>query len=624
MTSLAKAVFISLRDHLRPLLAYHLLFTVLASALLLPAMGWALSSWLRNVGRPLVTTVDALNLLLTPAGLAWIYASMVAVLTLLYLQQAGMMLMAFDRRGSHAHQAMVAFRQTLHRLPALLSLAMIQVACHLAMIVVVLLCLDWLYQGMLGHLDAYYVRRVRPMEFWVFIASCLPIIGTWAALAGRQLLHWWLALPCLILEKLSAPAALKRSHALTHGNLSGMAAAVISMLAIILGLPWAISFAFGSMLSPLLAQLPENHSLVVSVMLIVVTLVTLITLAVAFAAIALNALLATCLYLDRAHSLPHLQPPPRDAHPGRLAWSVEAAAVIFALSQAWLMLESHEINDDVSVIAHRGSSWTAPENSLSAVRLAADEGADQVEVDVRLSADGVAVLSHDSSLRRLTGDERRIADLDWQTLARMDIGSSFNHTFMGEPLARLDQALAEVRGKAGLIIELKPSGGNEHQLLDAVMKALHAERDWRRRCRNRGEDFLARHICGNPAIFEDVWLATLSYHQLIQINRQAPEARTLLLAEWALPGGLPRHRFQALGLNHARIDTEEIERAHFAGNKLYAWTVNDQSRMARLIDMGVDGIITDRPDLLHHLLVERQRMGDGELLMLKLRHWLSS
>ncbi|MFP3442749.1 glycerophosphodiester phosphodiesterase family protein, partial [Pantoea sp. SIMBA_133] len=71
------------------------------------------------------------------------------------------------------------------------------------------------------------------------------------------------------------------------------------------------------------------------------------------------------------------------------------------------MVERQELNDEVEVIAHRGSSEVAPENSLSAIRQALEDGADQIEIDVRLSADGSVVLSHDATLQRLAGDPRR-------------------------------------------------------------------------------------------------------------------------------------------------------------------------------------------------------------------------
>ncbi|ALM52755.1 glycerophosphodiester phosphodiesterase family protein [Halomonas huangheensis] len=623
MMPLVRDVLASLRDHLRPLLAGHLLFTLLASGLLIPAMAWALAGWLSRVGQPLITSADALDLLLSPWGLLWVYGTFVLILSLLYLQQACMMQITLSPRSHHAQQAFVSLWLAVHRLPWLVVLSMIQVACHLLMLTLMIYLVTQLHHALLGELDPYYVRRVRPPAFWYFIAYSLPLVGTWLIIAGRLLVRWWLALPCVVLERVTPVVALKRSMELTRQDIPRLATAVFTTLVVILLLPSLTSMALSSLLGPLLTHLPENNALVIAVMLLIVSVVTLVTLAVAFAVIALNALLATCLYLRRAHRRPRPSAPPSDAHPGRLAWAVEVGVVIFALSQAILFIDRQDLRDNIQVIAHRGSSWAAPENSISAIRQALDDGADLVEIDVRLSADGVVVLSHDASLNRLIGDERRIADLDWTTMAALDVGTGFSHAYAGEPIASLQQALETARGRASLVIELKPERGDEKRLLDAVMSELYRERDWRVACRATAEDALQREQCGNPRIFEDSWLATLSYRQLVEIDRSAPEARSILLAEWSLPSALPRDRFDALGLRHSQIDHNEVERAHQADYQLFAWTVNQPGQMARLLDMGVDGIITDRPDRLAALLDERRQLGDGALLLLKLRHWLA-
>ncbi|MBY5986203.1 glycerophosphoryl diester phosphodiesterase membrane domain-containing protein [Halomonas sp. DP5Y7-2] len=622
--TLARDVFTSLSDHLRPLLAYHLLFTLFASALLLPTLGWLLAIWLEQVGRPLVTTADAVELLLSPLGFTWVFAFAAGLLTLLYLQQAGMMLVAVERQGSHARQALVALWQSLHRLPALATLACLQVAVHLSGVAILLACAHLVHDSLLSGLDAYYVRHVRPPAFWLYLSTLLPMVGLWLALAGRLYIRWWLALPSLVLEGLKPFAALRRSHALTVKRQGGLALVIFSMLTILLALPSAVSLVFSAWVGPLIANLPDISAVVIPTMLAVVTSATLLTLGVAFAIIVVNALLATCLYLRRAHRLPRPAPPPADAHPGRWAWGIEVGIVLFALSQAWMMVERQDIREQVHVIAHRGASMVAPENSMSAIRRAMDDGADVIEIDVRLAGDGTVVLSHDATLLRLAGDDRRIGELDWSELARLDIGASFAHAFAGEPLARLDRVLEEVRGRARLLIELKPERGQEEALIEAVLGDLQRERQQRLACRHDATDKLDRLVCGDPQLLQTSWLASLSYRQVQRINQLAPDARSLLLAEWALPGSLPYRHFNGLGLRHTQIDDDQLRRAHVSDKPLYAWTVNDPARMARLIDLGVDGIITDRPDLLTALLRERQAMSDAELMLTKLRHWLES
>ena len=95
-----------------------------------------------------------------------------------------------------------------------------------------------------------------------------------------------------------------------------------------------------------------------------------------------------------------------------------------------------------------------------------------------------------------------------------------------------------------------------------------------------------------------------------------------LLAQLILPGTLDRRGFDALGLRHNRLTDNEIRLARGYGYEIHAWTINDRARMSQLIDLGVDAIITDRPALLAELLDNRRELGDGALLLVKLRNWL--
>ncbi|ATJ82991.1 glycerophosphodiester phosphodiesterase family protein [Halomonas beimenensis] len=612
----------SLRDHLRPLVAYHLFFTLLASSLLLPAAGWTLAHLLGRFQRPLISNAVLLETLLTPGGLAWLLGAVGVTFLVLYLQQAGMTLVAVRPRDNHVHLAFDALWTCLRRLPSLSGLALLQVGSHLALLLPAVLALLTLHDRLLGDLDPYYVQQVRPPAFWQFVATALPLVLGWALAAASLYTRWHLALPVLILEGLSPRRALARSFHLTRGRGPGIAASILVLLAGIVALPLAAGALFDALFTPLLGHLPERRPVLVPAMLGYVGAYVLITLALAFVGIAANALMGACLYLRLAHREPRPPAPPPGAHPGRLAWAVELTVLLFALGQAWWIIHRFEIHETVTIIAHRGSSLEAPENTLAAIDRAMADGADVIEVDARLTADAAVVLHHDSTLSRLVGDDRRIADLDRAALEEMDVGSWFGDPFVGARIPGLDEALRRVRGRAGLMIELKPDPGRERRLVGRVLEVLATEAEARRRCRGRAPDGVRRAACGEPAVMRDISLATLSYSLLGEIERQAPEARTVLLAQLVMRGTLPRRGFDALALRHNRIDASEVRRAHHHGYRLYAWTINEPARMSRLIDLGVDGIITDRPDRLTRLLAERRRLGDGALMLVKLRNWL--
>ncbi|MBB3140665.1 glycerophosphodiester phosphodiesterase family protein [Halomonas organivorans] len=620
--ALSGDVLRSLKDHLRPLIAYHAFFTLLATGLLLPATGWGLAHLLARLDRPLISLAALLDILLTPTGLAWLMSTLGVGFLIIYLQQAGMTLVTVRPRDNHLHLAAEALWGSLRRLPALAGLVILQVGAQLLLLLPVVAALTGLHDRLLGDLDPYYVRQVRPPALWHYLATILPLVLGWALAAAFLYTRWHLALPSLILEDLGPRRALARSVQLTRGRRPGIAATIVVLLALIVAMPLLATTLFDALFTPLLGHLPLHRAVLLPAMLGYVVAYMLLTLAITFVGIAANALLGTCLYLRLAHREPRPPTPPPNAHPGRLAWAVEVAVLAFAIGQAWWVIDRDSLQERVTVIAHRGSSQLAPENTLPAIDRAIADGADLIEIDARLTADASVVLYHDSTLSRLVGDPRRIAALDRDTLDTVDVGSWFGDPFVGTRLPGLDEALARIRGRAGLMIELKPDAGRHAMLLRRVLAALDAEARERRRCRGKAPDGIARAACGDPALWSQVILATQVYSLLDEIARQAPEARRVLLAELAMRGSLPRGDFEVLALHHSRIDAAERRRARDEGYRLYAWTVNDPARMSQLIDLGIDGIITDRPERLNALLAERQRLGDGALMLVKLHSWL--
>ncbi|WP_404297040.1 glycerophosphodiester phosphodiesterase family protein [Halomonas sp.] len=622
LSQLSRDVLRTLRDHLRPLIVYHLFFTLLASLLLLPAVAWSLTRLLARFGRPVISNAELVDILMSVGGALWLLAAIGLTFLMLYLQQAGMILVSARPRDNHVRLAFEALWWTLRRLPQLAALVVVQVGVHLLLVLPVAFAIAWLYGLFLGGLDPYYIQRVRPPALWQFLAIGMPLAITWATIAATLYFRWILALPLVALEGLWPRQALARSHRLTHGRKGPIAVAVISLLLVIIALPLLVTQFFDRLFTPMLWWLPERNAVLVPATLAYLTAYVLLTLAITFVGIAANALLSACLYLRLAHREPQPAPPLGDAHPGRLAWALELGVIAFALSQAWLIVNSFELRDEVAVIAHRGSSMDAPENTLSAVEQALADGADIVELDVRLTADGEVVLFHDRSLTRLTGDRRNLGEVTREELATFDVGSWFGDAFQGERIPGLDDALVAVRGRGALMIDMKPDPGREVALVEAVIATLHEEAARRRRCLDEAADARGAAACGTPDVIGEMRLATMSAALVEETRAREPELKVTLLAQLILPGTLDRRGFDALGLRHNRITQNEIRLARHYGYEVHAWTINDRARMSQLIDLDVDAIITDRPAMLAELLNDRRELGDGALLLVKLRNWL--
>lgn len=623
LNHLGYALLKTLRDHLRPLIAYHLLFTILATALVVPALAWAAQAILTSLNRIVITNEALISLLFSPLGLIVMLVGLGFTFLLLYWQQTGMLMVAVKPKNNHYQLALDALWRSTMRLPALAGLVVLQVGAHLLLLAPFMAGIAWLYQLWLGGLDPYYLQRVRPPALWYFIASASALLAVWATLAAWLYLRWLLALPLVALEHYRPYPALKQSVVLTRGWHRSIGLAVLSLLVMIVALPFMATWLFDLLFTPLLWWLPERTAILIPAMLAYLTGYILVTLTLTFLGVAANALLTACLYLQLAYR--EERPPPRaaTAHPGRGAWVIELSVILIAALQAWWILTSFELRDNVAVIAHRGSSMVAPENTLAAVEQALKDQADYVEIDVRLTADNHVMLYHDRTLARLTGDTREFGDLTRAELERFDVGSWFGDAYQNEAIPGLDETLQWVRGRAPLMIDMKPLPGQELTLAQAVLEVLAAETDHRYRCWADQENALMGIAnCGVPNALLEMRIATMSPETLHYIKQQAPDLRVTLLAQLILPGNLDRRSFDALGLRHNRITRQEVRLAALYGYEIHAWTVNDPARMSTLIDLGVDAIITDYPDRLHQLMEERRRLSDGALMLVKLRNWL--
>ena len=239
-------------------------------------------------------------------------------------------------------------------------------------------------------------------------------------------------------------------------------------------------------------------------------------------------------------------------------------------------------------IAHRGAGKLAPENTLAAFRLGAQHGYRMFECDAKLSADGVPFLMHDATLARTTNARERLAaqasmtggDHAWAELSQLDAGSWHSRAFAGEPLPTLENAAGFCRANNhALNIEIKPTPGTERRTGQVV--AAHAARWW------QGAGVLPL-------------LTSFSAQALQGAREAAPDLPRGLLLD-TLPDGWLETAL-ALGClsvicHHVLWNDASVAMAHGAGLRALSYTVNDEASARRLMELGTDGIITDRVDL---------------------------
>lgn len=239
-------------------------------------------------------------------------------------------------------------------------------------------------------------------------------------------------------------------------------------------------------------------------------------------------------------------------------------------------------------VAHRGAGKLAPENTLAAFRLGASHGYRMFECDVKLSADGVPFLLHDSTLQRTTNAKAQwgaglsavAGDYPWSALSQLDAGSWHSRSFAGEPIPTL-AAIAHYCIANGffLNIEIKPTPGTERRTGEVV--AEHAAHLWKG--------------AAVPPL-----LTSFDPEALEGAQGAQPELPRGLLLDTLWKGWLETALTldcQAIVCNHALWDTSSVTQAKSAGFRTLSYTVNDEWAAERLFALGTDGIITDRVDL---------------------------
>jgi glycerophosphoryl diester phosphodiesterase len=241
---------------------------------------------------------------------------------------------------------------------------------------------------------------------------------------------------------------------------------------------------------------------------------------------------------------------------------------------------SHTYNHSM-VSAHRGSSSTAPENTLSSIRKAIIDGAGYAEIDVQETADGLVVLMHDDNAKRTTGIDKNVWDLSSKELGQASAGAWFSPSFHYEKVPTLEETVHTAKGKIKLNIELKNNG---HQKLLA----------------EKTVEILQRKLFVNDCIVTSFDPALLK-----KVKKLDHRIRTGLIAgnkSEALANAVKSKDYDAISIAYTVIDKEFMLQAKENKKEVFAWTVNDPKAMSDMLKLGVDNIITNYPDRLIHLL----------------------
>ena len=225
-----------------------------------------------------------------------------------------------------------------------------------------------------------------------------------------------------------------------------------------------------------------------------------------------------------------------------------------------------------SVTAHRGDSANAPENTMAAFRLAVENQADIIELDVRQTGDGEFVVMHDESLVRTTGVNKNVGEVSYHYISALDAGIFFSEEFIDERIPTLREVLEFAKeNDVYLNIELKPAA-TDTDYAEGIT-ALLEEYDYIEHCMVGSSD----------------------YDLLKRMKELNPDIKTLYIMHMAFGEFGDMEYIDAFSIRHNFISSNMVDDIHRHNKEVYAWTVNNEKNIKKVLLLGVDGIISDDP-----------------------------
>ncbi len=246
---------------------------------------------------------------------------------------------------------------------------------------------------------------------------------------------------------------------------------------------------------------------------------------------------------------------------------------------------------NTKIIAHRGESYDAPENTLASVNLAWERGAEAVEIDVHLSKDNRVVVIHDPHTKRVAGINKKVSRQTLEELKELDVGSWKNEKWKGEKIPTLQEVLETIPTNKKLIIEIKSS----REILPHLKNDIENSKLETNQIEFISFDYLT--IVETKKLFpknKALYLADLDYTWYTRLI--SPSVNTLIKK-------VKLGKLDGLNVWAGKLLTEKFaQKVKSAGLFLYVWTVNNPVHAQKLTDWGINAITTDRAEWLKEQL----------------------
>ena len=596
-----REILSTIRQYWRIFLGIHVAANLLSLAVLTP-LYTLLTGWLiLTSGDAALTDEDILLFALSPLGLLIVLIVTALYLTLLVFEQSALFLAAYRVTAGQRTNLIPLSRYLLQRVWAIFQFALRTIGLAALVVAPFLATLVWIVGRYLSEYDINYYLAEKPPELWLAagaIVVCL-LLMLWPMMG--VLARWFIGLPLLLVTDDKPGAAFRRGKSVSPSmrlRVTFILMAWIALNAILLGaagLVLDIATGFAIQIAG------ESLQILTYFMGGLLVLWLLVALLATFFTSTILALAMLRLHKEAFPGVMELHvgqglAPRHEQGAVRVSWlAVAGILLVLVVGAAFLirsLVDQVDPGQDTAIIAHRGASMDAPENTLASLEEAIRQHADWVEIDVQETREGGIVVIHDRDLMKVAGVPMNVRDATFAELRSVDIGSWFDARFSGERVATLAEVLDLCKDRVKLIVELKYYGG-EVRFEERVIEIIEAHK-----------------------MQEDIAMMSLNYQGVETLKSLRPDWNTGLLSSVVL-GNLAQLNVDFLAVNGRLATRGFIKSAHDRHHKVLVWTINDPVEISAMMSKGVDGIITDRPGLAKSIRDQRADLEAHELLIIR-------
>lgn len=597
----------------QPMFAWLLIVSIFIGIIITPISSALLSMQFFRGGQLVVSNLELLSWLQSPQGIAYLLLALILIMMGMIIRYAGIFQIISDAREGYKTNLFHVLLILLGRIPTLAKLCFFGVIAMLLLLFLLVVGCYVIYLLFLGEHDINYYLSAQPAELYhaIIVASVWFII--WFIAAFYMVIRSVMTIPAYLDGYKSLRKAFLRSWYLAKDRsakffrLIIISSGVWLLVSLLLD---AVLYLVASLSIRLVAALSISLRLIVLTSGFYLLVSVIIGAVVSFLGFSFVSTLITKYYYDdtNLHSAAPIAPKIREMRMQtirrlstviRLKILVPLSTVLLfgSIIISGIMLERIPELQEVKIAAHRGGPPPAPENTLAALELAIEQGADYSEIDVQFTRDKKIVVVHDADLMRVTRDSRRVSQVRYRDIAHLvqipDDGTDPSE----RKIATLKDFIERAEDRIKLMIELKYYNSISN-LADEVVRIVQENK-----------------------IDEEVIVMSLRMDPLQRVRELDDRIKTGFVSAVTL-GDMKQLPVDALIINYRNISPTTVRRARANNMEVYAWTVNSADTIAEMIELGVDGIITDYPELASIVRNELAEMSKVERLLLRFRKFL--